>query len=122
MEQYTIDNDAAIHFLQENRAQKEHICISNADKWIACFDKNNLIGVIGINYGKNSDRIKAFYVVSNYRKCGVGNGLLTYAMRQVHARKVTAYATEASVLLFKSHGFREISINKNGIYFLEVCR
>lgn len=109
-----MDNETAKRFLMEHRAYKEHISISDADLWLGS-EK----GVIGMTFGKKTDRIKAFYVSKEFRGQGIGSMLLKEILLHRRASRVTAFATEDSVMLFERAGMNRISQNKNGIYFME---
>lgn len=114
-----ISQEQATTFLSENRVQKEHVSVGTADVWIGAFDADELIGTIGISFGRNKDRIKCFFVKPERRRSGVGDALLSEAVKAVRAKEITAFSTEASRGLFKKYNFAERSVNGRGIAFME---
>jgi GNAT superfamily N-acetyltransferase len=103
-------------FLKIHKANKEHISISNADEWLACYHGEKIIGVVGILTFKNLTRIKSFYVVKEFRNKGVGTKLLDKTLKSY--LKYTAFATKYSFNLFIKNGFIPQCKIKNEITFL----
>ena len=112
-------NETAKQFLVKNKAYREHIHISDADTWEITEDDGEVVGVIGMTYGKHKDRIKAFYVRKDKRGSGLGSRLCSEILQRTNAGTVTTFATRDSKPIFEKNGFRVLNINKNGIYFME---
>lgn len=112
-----VENEVAIEFLMRNKAYKEQISISKADKWMAALEEGKIIGIIGMLNFKNKSRIKAFYVIPEKRNHGIGEKLLESILQK--EMTTSAFATEQSKPLFEKHGFRVVSENKNNICFME---
>lgn len=107
-------------FLRAHHANKEQVDISDADLWFAVVEDANIIGVIGLNYGKNTDRIKGLFVAPEWRGRGIGTALLTHALDDALAKRVTAFCTRNSESIFVKQGFRVArEANKHGISFVE---
>jgi len=115
----SIENQEAINFLLSNSAHKEQISISRADFWLAAKDKvtNKIIGVVGLLVFKNKIRIKAFYILKEYRNTGIGKNLIAKIV--VPTETITVFSTKNSRAIFLELGFKERNRNKNGIYFME---
>lgn len=101
-----IDNEIGKNFLINNKAQKEHISITDAELWIGYFYQEELVGVISkITIGKIS-RIKCFYVKKEFRNQGIGYSLLEEMLKYCNS-KCSAFATESSYPIFKKFNFVE---------------
>lgn len=107
-------------FLRSHRANKEQVDISDADLWLAAINDYGLVGVVGVNFGKHTDRIKGLFVAPEWRGRGIGVALLMCALRDIHAKRVTAFCTRNSESIFVRQGFRVVrEANKHGISFVE---
>lgn len=107
-------------FLRAHRANKEQVDISDADLWLAAINDYGSVGVIGIKYGLHTDRIKGLFVAPEWRGRGIGTALLMRALRDVRAKRVTAFCTRNSEGIFVRQGFRVArEANKHGISFVE---
>ncbi len=65
-------------------------------------------------------RLKADYVLPDYRGKGIGSALIAARLELASKRGVTeasAFCTAASLPLYRAAGFREISRNPRGIAF-----
>jgi N-acetylglutamate synthase and related acetyltransferases len=115
----SIENQEAMNFLLNNSAHKEQISISRADFWLAAKDKatNKIVGIVGLLVFKNKIRIKAFYILKEYRNTGIGKNLIAKIV--VPTETITVFSTKNSKAIFLELGFKEKSRNKNGIYFME---
>lgn len=120
---YTEDSAEALDFLRSQRASKEQVDISPASAWWCAVSGGDVVGVVGMTFGKNTDRIKGFFVSDEHRKSGIGAELLHEAVKKTDGKRVTAFCTRKSERLFLSERF-EIKRNKNkyGISFLEKRR
>lgn len=108
-----INEEKALNFLKENKANKEHIYISSNELWVGAYNFDKLIGCIG--FKKN--RIRSFYVKKDFRKQGVGLELLNHILIYANDNSTT-YATTFSKKLFEKVGFKPIWTNKNNITFM----
>ena len=117
---FTKDSARCTAFLRENKADREQVDVSDASLWGLAINDYGIIGVIGINFGKHTDRIKGFYVAQDWRGRGIGTALLMCALDKIQARRVTAFCTRRSEGIFLRRGFRVTrEANKYGISFVE---
>lgn len=107
-------------FLRSHHANKEQVDISDADLWLAAINDYGIVGVVGVNFGKHTDRIKGLFVEPEWRGRGIGTALLMCAIRDTRAARVTAFCTRNSESIFVKRGFRVVrEANKHGISFVE---
>lgn len=112
--------DDGKNFLRIYRANKEQVDISDANLWLAAVIDGGIVGVVGIKYGMHTDRIKGLFVPPEWRGQGIGTALLKCALRDVHAKRVTAFCTRNSESIFVKQGFRVVrKANAHGISFVE---
>ena len=119
-----VTNDQAMGFLKANRADKEHIAISQADEWWAGIDPQTgeIFGTIGYLFNKTATRVKGLFVRPDQRGKGLGHSLVTKTLFDTASRdedlKVNAFATDMSDPIFESIGLKVKRTNKNGIHFM----
>lgn len=112
--------DDGKNFLRIYRANKEQVDISDADLWLAAVIDSGIVGVVGIKYGMHTDRIKGLFVPPEWRGLGIGTALLMHALKDTHAKRVTAFCTRNSESIFVKQGFNVArEANKHGISFVK---
>lgn len=117
----------AITFLIQQKADMESVSISSAKMWVSATISERIIGVVGVDFTKNTARIKALFVHKKHRNEGVAHGLLDFIFKDdpvikillSKKEKVTAFATPSSKPIFELYGLNQVWVNKNNISFME---
>lgn len=82
--------------------------------YLAAFDGDDAVGVIGVEPILDAALLRSLYVVDSHRKRGIGRQLVTAARKAAHtrgARVLYAFSTDAGDF-FKSLGFEQTAVDE----------
>ena len=92
-------------------------------EYYGTFDKNQLIGVIGIRGDRK--HICFFFVDGKYHRRGIGTGMFKYLLKVYPQERITLNSAPFGLPFYKALGFKETDVEQtvNGVRFtpMEYC-
>lgn len=122
MKNYRIEHDFrlgfAVEFILENERPEDKLSNNFRCKYDACFDGDDLIGIVGYVDTKKTRRIRMVIVSDKYRRSDVYQFMILGAIDMDNRMEVTVFAPENIEKYFEMCGFKIVNINRNNIFFM----
>jgi Acetyltransferases len=97
-----------------------HVRTDNDYEGYVLLSNDDLLGYVNVNIKNKS--LQAVYVHDNYRGCGIGNKLLSYAMVELGAENLSvSKKNEVAIKMYKNNGFEKTGEDKNMIYMSKLA-
>lgn len=119
-----IDEETALRFLKENKANRETIIIRSLDKWMGIYDGDVLCSVTGIKFSNGHMGTDCSYTLPEYRNKGMFSAFYEYVMDQYPNENFVCYCSSpyTAKVLIEKYGFKKVREFSNGTVHVSLKR